>query len=196
MALMLAGLLLFFATHLMQVVQPLRAGAVAALGQAGYRVGYSVLALAGLVLIIVGYGAWRDAGPAVLYVPPAWLAHIALLLLVPTFVLLVAAYTPSHIRKAVRHPMITAVKLWAFAHLLANGDAASVVLFGAFLAWGVVDRISLKRRERAGLITPAAFEPRWRADAVAIVVGLAIYALFVWNLHLLLIGVSPIAIAM
>lgn len=114
--------------------------------------------------------------------------HLTLALMVPVFVLLVAAYLPTgHIRKRTRHPMILAVKLWAFAHLLANGDLASVLLFGGFLAWGVIDRISLKRRGDAGGAAVASVAAL--SDAVALIAGLAIYVAFVLWLHPLLIGV-------
>lgn len=190
--LMFAGFVLFFGTHLMQVFPALRASLIGAIGEIPYKIAYSVVALAGVVLIAQGYSAWRFEGSIALYSPPVWMRHIALLLMIPAFVLLVASNTPSHIRTWVRHPMITAVKVWALAHLLANGDAAGVALFGAFLAWAVISRISLKRRERAGGAV-AAVEPRWSADAIVVAIGLVLYALFVWKLHLWLIGVSPIA---
>lgn len=123
-----------------------------------------------------------------LWYPPVWTRHLTLALMVPVFVLLVAAYLPTgHIRKRTRHPMILAVKLWAFAHLLANGDLASVLLFGGFLAWGVIDRISLKRRGDAGGAAVASVAAL--SDAVALIAGLAIYVAFVLWLHPLLIGV-------
>jgi uncharacterized membrane protein len=193
MALMIAGLVLFLGLHSLLVVMPLRRAIVGAVGETAYRIVYSVGALAGLVMIARGYSAWRLAGAPQLYDPPVWLSHISLLLMWFAFVSLAAMYGRSHIKWRLRHPMITAVKIWAFAHLLANGDAASAVLFGAFLAWGVVDRISVKRRERAGLIAPRAFEPRARDDVIAVVVGSILYALFVWKFHLWLIGVSPVA---
>ncbi len=195
MALMIAGLVLFLGLHSMMVVMPLRARLVATLGETPYKIVYSLLSLGGLVLIAEGYKAWRFAGAPQLWDPPVWLSHISLLLMWFAFVSLAATYGKSHIKWRIRHPMITAVKIWALAHLLANGDAASAVLFGAFLAWGVVDRISVKRRERAGLIAPRAFTPRTRDDVIAIVVGTIVYVLFVWKLHLWLLGVSPIASA-
>ena len=195
MPLMVAGLALFLGLHSLPVVQSLRSGMVRAVGDVPYRIGFSVLSLVGLVLIAEGYKAWKYEAPgsAILWVSPAWLVHVALLLNLFAFVSIAATYGRSHIKKAVKHPMILAVKIWAFAHLLANGDVASVVLFGGFLAWGVIDRISVKRRERAGLIAPAAFEARWRDDAIAVTVGVVVYVLFVWKLHLWLIGVSPVA---
>lgn len=187
------GLVIFFGTHLLPTDTGLRASIRTRLGEGPYRAIYSIVAFVGLVLIIWGYGEWRDAGPPILYVPPVWTRHLVMLLMLPVFVLVVAAYAPGRIKAAVKHPMILAVKIWAFAHLLANGDLASVLLFGSFLAWGVIDRISLKRRQRAN---PHAVQPVTgpaRNDLIAVVVGLLVYALFVWKVHVWLIGVPIIA---
>jgi uncharacterized membrane protein len=115
--------------------------------------------------------------------------HVTLLLMIPVFPLLIAAYVPGKIRSTVKHPMITAVKLWAFAHLLSNGTLPDIILFGSFLAWGVIDRISLKRR---GVLPPAPVARFTGGDWAAIVVGLVLYGLTIWRVHLLLIGVSPL----
>jgi len=194
MPMMIAGLALFLGIHSLPIARSVRLRLVHLSGDAVYRIVFSLLSLAGLILIAEGYEAWKytEPFPQFLYVPPVWLAHISLLLNLFAFVSIAATYGKSHIKKAVKHPMILAVKIWAFAHLLSNGDVASVVLFGGFLAWGVVDRISVKRRERAGLIAPADFVPRWRDDAIAVSIGVIVYVLFVWKLHLWLIGVSPL----
>ena len=134
-----------------------------------------------------GYGLARQA-PVVIYVPPSWLRHLSMLLLVFVFPLLLAAYLPGRIQRVTRHPMLVATKLWAVAHLLANGALADVLLFGAFLAWAVADRISLSRREPRPV--PAAPASRWN-DLIAAVVGLGLYVAFVFGGHLWLIGVSP-----
>ncbi|WP_420393968.1 NnrU family protein [Acuticoccus sp.] len=194
MLILIVGLVLFLGLHSLQIVRPAHDGAVAAMGDTPYRLTYSLASLAGLVLVAQGYSAWRWEGSApILYVPPAWASHVTLLLMAFAFVALAAAYAPGHIKRTLKHPMLVAVKVWAVAHLLANGNAAAVLLFGAFLAWAVADRISVKRRERAGLIAPADFEPRWQADLAAVAIGLTVYGLFVWKLHLWLIGVSPVA---
>ena len=192
---LIGGLALFFGLHSLPIVQTLRSKLHDMAGDIPYRIIFSVLSLAGLILISNGYTAWKYEAPGspILWVSPTWLVHIALLLNLFAFVSIAATYGKSHIKKAVKHPMILSVKIWAFAHLLSNGDLASLVLFGAFLAWGVVDRISVKKRERAGLIAPTAFEPRWRDDAIAVTVGVTVYVLFVWKLHLWLMGVSPVA---
>lgn len=184
------GLIVFLGAHLVPVSTGLHQRLVAALGAGPYRIAFSIVALVGLVLIVWGYGLARAAGPPMIYDPPVWLRHVTLLLMVPVFVLVVAAYLPGRISATVRHPMVTAVKLWAFAHLLANGDAAAALLFGGFLAWGVVDRISMKRREAAGLVTVKAGP--WRNDVVAVVVGLVVYVAIVARLHAWLIGVPVV----
>ncbi|WP_108659733.1 NnrU family protein [Acuticoccus kandeliae] len=195
MSVMIAGLILFLGVHSLQIAAPVRAAAMAQLGPRGYRAAYTVLALIGFVLIVVGYGSWRFNGAPLLYQPPVWGRHLALLLMWFAFIALAAANAPGHIKMILKHPMLVSVKIWALAHLLANGDAATVTLCLAFLAWAVVDRISVKRREKAGLLVPMTATPRWRADAIAVLIGTIVYILFVWKLHLWLIGVSPIAMS-
>ena len=120
------------------------------------------------------------------------LRMLGLFLVLPVFVLLLAAYLPGRIQRAARHPMLLAVKLWALAHLLANGTLADVLLFGGFLAWAVVDRISVKRRAAAGQLRAGPALPGGRAnDAIALVGGLGIYVLFVVWAHAWLVGVRP-----
>jgi uncharacterized membrane protein len=149
---------------------------------------YSLVAIAGFVLVVWGYGLART-DPVLLYSPPVWLRHMAMLLLVPVFPLFLAAYFPGRIQAATKHPMLAATKLWAVAHLLANGMLADVILFGAFLAWAVVDRISMKRRTPR----PIPGAPPSRAnDLIAVLAGLALYVAFVLWLHTWLIGVSPL----
>ena len=190
MLVLVLGLVIFLGSHLLPTAPALHDRLVARFGLNTYKLLYSVVSLVGLVLVIWGYGLARAEGPAILYDPPTWMRHVTLLLMVPVFVLAAAAYLPGRISAAVRHPLITAVKLWAFAHLLANGDAASVLLFASFLAWGVIDRISLKRREAAGRIAV----PRGpvRNDFIAVGVGLLVYAAFVAKLHAWLIGVPVV----
>lgn len=187
------GAALFFSTHLLPAFAGTRERLRERLGEGAYRGLYSVIAIAGIVLIVIGYGDWKWVeGAAILYVPPVWMSHLTLLLMLPVFPLLFAAYVPGKIKVWTKHPMILAVKVWAFSHLLANGDVASLALFLLFLAWGVIDRISLKRREAAGLVTVAK-EGSLRYDAIAVALGLVVYGLFVWKLHTWLIGVPVIA---
>jgi uncharacterized membrane protein len=151
---------------------------------------YALVSLAGFVLLCYGFGLAHQA-PVVLYSPPAWLRYAALVLMLPVFPLLIAAYLPGRIKTAAKHPMLAAVKFWAFAHLLANGMLADVLLFGGFLAWAVADRISLKRRSTPQVLRTAP-PGRWN-DAIAVVLGLATYALLIGWAHARLFGVSPLS---
>jgi len=189
MTLLVLGLILFLGTHAVSIANaPWRDRMHARLGEHAWKGAYSLVALLGFVLIIYGYGQAR-LDPVVIYNPPFWLRHVAMLLLVPVFPLLLATYLPGRIKSAAKHPMLVATKLWALAHLLANGTLADVLLFGGFLAWAVADRISMKRRTPRPL--PGA--PAGKAnDLIAIIGGLALYGAFVMFLHTWLIGVSPI----
>jgi uncharacterized membrane protein len=191
LTLLLAGLVLFFGPHLFTAFRSRAEGAdlKRRLGPAVYMSAYSLVSLAGLVLIILGYGA-SPALP-ILYTPPTWARHINLALMLPAMILLASAYLPvGRIRKFARHPMLAAVKLWAFGHLLANGEIASVVLFGSFLAYGVIDRIALKRRGDAG---PARLAPQAALmDLAAVIAGSALYVLVGYVLHPYLFGVVAI----
>lgn len=189
MTLLMAGIVLFFGVHSVSIVaNPWRDRMVARMGEGPWKAVYSLAAVAGLALLIHGYGLARQQ-PIVLYQPPVALRHMALVLMLPVFPLLLATYLPGRLKHAAKHPMLVATKLWALAHLLANGALADVVLFGAVLAWAVADRISLKRRPTR--VVPAA--PASRAnDAIALAGGLALYAAFLFGLHQWLFGVSPI----
>ena len=186
---LITGLVLFLGVHSLAIVAPgLRERGLARLGEGAWKGVYGLVSLLGFVLIVYGFGLARQS-PEILYSPPAWLRHVTLLLMLPVFPLLFAAYLPGRIRTAAKHPMLAAVKLWAFAHLLSNGTLADVLLFGGFLAWAVADRISLKRRPPQALrIAPAG---RWN-DVLAVILGLAVYVLFIGWAHLRLIGVSPL----
>jgi uncharacterized membrane protein len=190
MLLLIAGLVLFIGVHSVVIVAPtLRAGTIHALGEGAWKGMYALVSLAGFVLICYGFGLARQA-PVVLYSPPAWLRYVAVILMLPAFPLFIAAYLPGRIKTAAKHPMLASVKFWAFAHLLTNGMLADVLLFGGFLAWAVADRISLKRRSTPRA-PPSAPPGRWN-DAIAVVLGLAIYALLIGWAHVRLFGVSPL----
>jgi uncharacterized membrane protein len=190
---LLIGLTLFFSLHLVPTRPSLRGRLVATLGSPGYAGVFSVLSLGALVLIFLGYGELQGLARAnpQLWVPPTWTRHVAVLLMIPAMILLVAAYVPSRIRTAAHHPMLAAVKLWAFSHLLANGDLASVILFGSFLAYAVYDRISVKQRGAAGPLGTAQGGPA--QDALVVVAGLALYGLLVVWGHGKLTGVPLVS---
>ena len=190
MILLLLGLVLFLGIHSVSIVAPRWRDAQAARSPGAWKGVYSVVAAIGLALVVVGYGVARQT-PVVLWVPPVWSRHLALLLMVPAFVLLLATYLPGHISTATKHPMLLAVKIWAAAHLLANGTLADLVLFGGFLAWAVIDRISVKRRA-GGASGPPARPAKPMNDAIAIAGGLAVWALFVFGLHRWLFRVAPL----
>lgn len=193
MLLFLIGLAIFLGVHSVSIVAPgWRAGVVARRGEKWWKGVYSLVAGVGLAMLVIGYGLARRE-PVLLYSPPAALRHLVLLVMVPVFPLLFAAYLPGRIRRTVKHPMLLAVKFWAAAHLLANGMLVDVILFGAFLAWAVADRISVKHRSAAEAhAAPAAPPSPWN-DPIAVVGGLAVYAMFVLWAHRWLIGVSPLA---
>ena len=191
MPLLIAGLVLFLGVHSVAIVAPsFRTRTIQRMGEGAWKGLYSLISLAGFVLICYGFGLARQA-PVVLYSPPTWLRHLALLVMLPVFPLLIAAYLPGRIKTAAKHPMLAAIKFWAFAHLLANGSLADVLLFGGFLAWAVVDRISVKRRAMPQVLRTAPPGP-WN-DAIAVVLGLAVYALLIGWAHVRLFGVSPLS---
>lgn len=186
MTVLIIGLVVFFGTHCVSIVnRPWRDRIAARIGDGPWRGMYSLVAIVGFVLMIWGYSVARQA-PTMLYVPPSWLRDVSLLLMVPVFPLLLAAYLPGRIQGAVKHPMLLAVMIWAVAHLLSNGSLADLLLFGAFLIWAGVDRVSATRRgQRPSVQAP----PAKRNDAIAVIVGLAVYTAFVLGGHVWLIGV-------
>jgi len=190
MTLLLLGLALFLGVHSTRIVaEGWRTATIARVGEKPWKGIYSLLSIAGFVLLVIGYGAARQS-PVVLFAPPVWTRHLAALLTIPAFVLLVAAYVPGNaIKRAIGHPMIAGVKVWALAHLLSNGTLADVLLFGTFLAWAVLSFIAARRRDRAaGTTYPAGPGSR---TAITVVVGLVAWAVFAFALHRPLIGVAP-----
>ena len=183
----LGGLLVFFATHYFSAFRRRDGqGLLEALGPGPYKGLYSLLTLAGFIALIWGYAnlkPWMTLAD-----PPSFMRHIAMALMLPAMVLIVAAYVPTgFIKKAVKHPMLTAVKVWALAHLLVNWDVGSLILFGAFLVFGVVDRIALKKRGDVGAATAT---PSVMGDLIALVVGLGLYGGLVYELHYILFGID------
>jgi len=189
MALFLIGLVIFLGVHSIAIVAPAWRDARAARHPGAWKGAYSLASIAGFALLIYGYGLARQS-PVVLWTPPAGMRHAVLLLMLPVFPLLLAAYLPGRLQRATKHPMLLAVKVWATAHLLANGTLAAVILFGAFLVWAVLDRIAVKRRAAPRPLPGA--PPAAMNDAIAVIGGLALYALFVGWAHRWLIGVSPL----
>jgi uncharacterized membrane protein len=190
MSWLIAGLLVFLVPHSLGLVAPQwRSRQVARLGERPWKGLYSLVSLAGLILIIWGYGHAR-ATPVVVWTPPTWGRHAAALLVVVAFVLMAAAYVPrTKIKAALGHPMTAGVALWAFAHLLANGTLHDVVLFGAFLVWALVTFVIRRGRDaRAGRTYPPGSLAK---DAIAVIAGVVVSVGFALFLHGPLIGVRP-----
>jgi uncharacterized membrane protein len=189
---LILGIVIFFGVHSISIVAlGWRNRMAERLGAGLWQVVYAVPAIIGFLLIVSGYG---DARPVaeVLYVPPNWLKHVSAVLMLPAFTLALAAYLPGRIQTLAKNPLLVATKLWALAHLLSNGSAADVLLFASFLFWAGAVRISLKYRPPR----PIRMLPASPAnDAIALVGGLALYAVFVLWLHVRLVGVQPIALS-
>jgi uncharacterized membrane protein len=193
MLLLVFSLILFFATHSLRIVAPgFRANLISSMGARTWHIGYGIVAILTFVLLVYAFGQARQV-TGMLYSPPVWTAHLALTLMLFAMICLVAGVLPAgYIKTKGKYPFILAIKIWALSHLLANGETSSVLLFAAFLAWGVFLRISLKRRERAGEITRKPFVSG-RYDLMAIAGGIVLWVAFIWKLHEWLIGVQPIA---
>ncbi len=192
MTILILGLLLFLGAHSIRIfADPWRAAQIARIGEMRWKGVYSLLSAVGLGLITWGYGVART-GDMVLWVPPLPMRHVAAGLTLPAFILLVAAYLPgSHIKARVGHPMVAGVKLWALAHLLANGSLADLLLFGGFLAWAVASFAAARRRDRAAGRTYAVLG--WPRDAAVAAIGIAAWVGFAFWGHAALIGVGPFA---
>ena len=188
MIVLILGILIFIGVHLVPTSPQARKGLAGQLGEAQYKIAFSVASFISFALIIWGFGMARHSGANVqLWTPPTWTKHIAFALMWPAFVLLVAAYVPSRIRDKAKHPMLAAIKVWALAHLLANGDLAGLILFASFLAWAVYDRISVKKRGALGPL--GAKHGGVTQDIIVVVVGtLAYLAMLFWG-HAWLIGI-------
>jgi uncharacterized membrane protein len=192
MTYLIIGLVIFLGAHSVRIyAEDWRTRAIARMGPNGWKAVYSLVSIAGFVLLVWGFGQARQAG-GVLYAPPIFMRHITALLVLISFVLLAAAKVPrNHIKAAVGHPMVAGVKLWAFAHLLANGRVADVILFGAFLVWAIVDFIVARRRDRAaGTRYPAGTVA---GTALTVVIGVAAWVVFAFWAHQWLFGVAPFA---
>lgn len=184
MTLLIVGLVLFLGIHLLPTLPAQRARLIAWLGQGPYKILFSVVSLAAFFLIVYG----KAGAPFIeLWQPPTWGRHLTLLLMLFAFIILVAAYVPCNMRRKLKHPMLVAIKVWAVGHLLANGDLASVLLFGSFLAFAVYDRISVKRR---GVVTDTGARSVM-LDVLVVVIGVSLYAVVVLN-HARLFGVPAI----
>ena len=182
---LILGLIVFLGAHTFITFRDARAAAIARLGL-GYRALFALVAFAGLVLIVYGYGQYRAHDLIQVWSPPAFMRHITVGLMLFAVIFFTAAFIPSHIKATLKHPMLAGVKTWALAHLLSNGDLGSILLFGAFLAWGVYARIAAKRRGDVGSkIAPAG----WTNDVIVVALGVVIYLALGYAFHPMVIGV-------
>jgi uncharacterized membrane protein len=181
------GLILFIGAHTVVTLRPQRAAVIKAIGVAPYKILMSVVALGGLYFVFHGFGMYRDAGPIPVWSPPYFMRHVTEALMLPACIFLAAAYLPGHIKRVLKHPMLVAVKTWAFAHLLINGDLGGIILFGSLLAWAVYDRITLKRRSDPG--GPPIPPGGYRNDIAAVIVGIILYLALGMVFHPLVVGV-------
>jgi len=178
LAIMILGLAVFIGSHVFVTLRPHRAALIARLGEGAYKGLFALASLVGIVLIGYGFARYRAEGWIDIWYPPPWTRHVTEALVWPAIILIVAAYIPGHIRRTLKHPMLVGVKLWALAHLIANGDLGSIILFGSILLWAGYDRFALKRRKDMGAPTnPSGY----RNDFIAVVAGTLVYfALGFW----------------
>lgn len=188
---LILGLVIFLGCHIVTRLPGVRVRLVAKNGEKLYRALYSLVSLMGLALIAHGFGVYRASGMIPVWDPPRGMNHLTVVLMWISFVLLAATYLPGGIKARTRHPMLTAVKVWAFAHLLANGDLGSILLFGSFLAWAVYARIALKHAAAVEMVPGAAtLASSRRNDMLALLIGSAATLAFVMGVHKYLIGVA------
>ena len=186
LAVEIIGLVVFLGAHVFVSMRGHRATLIAKLGEGPYKGLFSLVSVIGLVLIGYGFARYRAEGLIPLWYPPAWTRHIVEAAMWPASIALVAAYIPGHIKRVLKHPMLVGVKLWAVAHLCANGDLGGIILFGGVLAWAVYDRISLKHRTDPGSL-PIPMGGT-RNDIIAIIIGTVLYAVLGLVFHPLVIG--------
>src|SRR3954454_17458203 len=187
---MIVGLALFFGVHSLTTQRELRARVIASTGEGGYKIAYSLISAAGLVLIVWGFARYRATGWVDIWYPPTAFKHITMALMLPGVILFVASYIRGRIYATLKHPMLTGIKLWAASHLLANGDLGSIILFGSFLGWAVFDRISLKHRTDGGGPPIPVGGPG--NDLIAIAVGVVAYLALAFAFHPVVIGVPVV----
>ena len=184
LVILMLGLAIFIGAHSFVSLRGEREKLVARIGEGRYNGLFSLVSILAVVLIVYGFALYHRTAFTPLWYPPDFLRHLTEALMWPAFVFFVAAYVPGNIKRALRHPMLVGVKLWAFGHLLSNGDLGGIVLFGSILGWAVYDRVSLKTRTDPG--GPPIPVGGWRNAVVAVVVGTLIYLVVGFVFHPLL----------
>lgn len=186
MSIFLLGLIMFLGIHCISILNDsLRNRIVSKIGEWPWKGIYSLVSIFGFVVMLRGYEVIRY-DTALLYAPPAWLQHLSMLLFLPVFPLLIAAYFPGRIKRVTKHPMLLGTILWAVAHLFSNGSLVNVILFGSFLAWAIIDIISISLRPPRPV--PGAPYSSFN-DIIACVVGLGLYLGFIFWLHETVTGI-------
>jgi len=193
LAVLVLGLVVFIGTHVFVTYRDHRAALIKWIGEWPYKGLFSVLSIVGVALIVWGFARYRATGWIDVWYPPTWTRHVTVALMWPAIICVTAAYFPGDIKRRLKHPMLVGVKLWAFAHLLTNGDLGSIVLFGSILGWAVYDRISLKYRTDAGA-PPIPIGGRTN-DIIAVIVGTILYLALGLVFHPLVIGVPAFTTA-
>jgi uncharacterized membrane protein len=188
LVILIVGLVLFLGVHTLTAFRQTRQALVDRFGLGAYKAIYSIVAVFGVLIAGYGFGLYRATGWIDVWHPPTWMRHLSVLLVWPAIVFMAAAYSPGRIKVALKHPFLVGVKLWALAHLLANGDLGSIVLFGAVLAWAVFDRISLKRRTDPG--APPIPVGGLQNDVIAVAGGTIVYILLALYFHPYVVGVD------
>jgi uncharacterized membrane protein len=191
LALEILGLIIFLGAHVFVSMRNERAVLIAKMGELPYRGVFAFVSIVGIVLIGYGYASYRASGFIQIWYPPLWTRHIVESLMWPASIAVVAAYIPGNIKRVLKHPLLVAVKVWAVAHLCANGDLGGIILFGSVLAWAVYDRVSLKHRADAG--APSIPLGGWRNDVIAVVVGTILYLALGFVFHPIVVGVPAFA---
>jgi uncharacterized membrane protein len=188
MTLLIVGIVLLLGLHVVPTIGSLRQKLAERLGETGYKVLFALLSTASFALLVYGFA---KAPVVQVWSPPGWTRWVAIVLMLPAFIFLVAAYVPGRIKAKVKYPFLVAIKTWALAHLIANGDLASIILFGSFLLYAGFDRAMLKGRQPTSLVgVPGEGPPR--NDVIAVALGVVLYLLFLFWLHPLLIGTAPL----
>jgi uncharacterized membrane protein len=187
LALEILGLIIFLGAHVFVSMRNERAVLIAKIGELPYRGVFAFVSIVGIILIGYGYASYRASGFIQIWYPPPWTRHIVESLMWPASIAVAAAYIPGNIKRVLKHPLLVAVKIWAVAHLCANGDLGGIILFGSVLAWAVYDRVSLKHR--ADACAPSIPIGGWRNDVIAVVVGTILYLALGFVFHPIVIGV-------
>jgi uncharacterized membrane protein len=188
LAVLIIGLVVFLGAHVFVTRREARAALIARIGELPYKALFALVSLVGLALIVWGFARYQAEGYVQVWSPPRFMRHITVLLVWPAIICVTAAYIPGDIKRILKHPMLVGVKLWAFAHLLSNGDLGGIILFASILAWAVFDRITLKRRTDAGA-PPIPLGGR-RNDVIAIAIGTILYLALGFWFHPYVIGRS------